>query len=291
MIITRRRNSLFLVTQNDHGRLAGELCECWGNEQFASPSPAESMRLAAAMHDEGWRGADDEPRFNAQAARPLHFLEIGQDEHIAFYRRGVEAAVDLEPYAGLLVSMHWTGLYRSRWGLQGDYVFIRNDTSLAQLQSEVIAAEERRWIDLKRPLVEGVRRSDFETGLWHNYELLQTFDVMSLYVCSCVLEPAANGDAPVAVISTLKTIDRQPGPRAIESVPRRAAGERTDVVLTAIEPGVVAVDPYPFNTDRFRVGVRALAIPDRRYLSPQDVAAAVATAAEVRIECEFMRRS
>jgi hypothetical protein len=289
MIITRRNGTLFLVEQHEHARLAGDLCDRWGNERFDAPCPAAPMRLASDLHDEGWRELDGEPRFNGQAARPLHFLEIAQDEHVALYGHGVEAAGRQDPYAGLLVSMHWTGLYRARWGLQSASVFIAEDSPVAQLQDDAIAAEERRWIELKRALVQGRRRSDFEIGLWHNYELLQTYDVMSLYVCTAPLQPSISGDEPVPVVSTLKSIDQQPGPRTIEAVPCRPAGERVNILLTATEPGGVIVDPYPFDEDGVRVELSGRVIPDRRYRSAAEAAAATAASAAQKIECEFRR--
>ncbi len=36
----------------------------------------------------------------------------------ALENEGVDRVFGVDPYAGLLVSMHWTGLYRARWGMQ-----------------------------------------------------------------------------------------------------------------------------------------------------------------------------
>jgi hypothetical protein len=287
MIITRRNGSLFLVDQNEHARLARDLCEHWGNERFAAPSPRDGALVAASLHDEGWRAADEEVRFNAEAGRPLHFLEIDIADHIAFYRRGVEAAIARDAYGGLLVSMHWTGLYRSRWGAQDGAIFVQEDTPVARLQNQCVAAEEQRWIELKRPLVVGRRRSDFEAELWHNYELLQAHDVLSLYVCTGVFRPA--DDERVAVTSTLKALDQTPGARVIAAVPPRTGSDRVDLRLTPVEAGVVTVDPYPFDEDALRVSAIARVIPDLQYASAQDARAAVAAAESVRIGCELRR--
>lgn len=285
MIITRRDGSLWLVAQNEHARLARDLCERWGNDGFDTPQPAQGMLVACELHDAGWRGPDGEPRFNADAQRPLHFLEIGQDEHARFYRLGVEEATARDPYAGLLVSMHWTGLYRARWGLQGGQVFIRDDSPVARVQNEIVAAEEQRWIDLKRPLLAGVRRSDFEAALWHNYELLQALDVMSLYFCTARLETtSADGDA-VPVIATLKATDHEAAPRTIESVPRGVAGERVDLSLAVAAPGVVTIDPYPFDEAGIEVRLSARSIPDRQYGSQEEALAVMAGAEPQWIDC------
>ena len=287
MIITRRGDSLMLVEQNEHARLASDLCERWGNARFDRPQPADGLRLACELHDAGWRTPDDALRFNAEARRPMHFLEIGRDEHAEFYRHGVEEAAARDPYAGLLVSMHWTGLYRARWGLQGGQVFIREDSNVAQLHNEIIAAEEQRWIELKRLLIAGTRRSDFEAALWHNYELLQALDIMSLFICTARLETPSAGGESLPVIATLKSIDHETGPRTIESVPCRVAGERVDVVLAVAEPGVVTVDPYPFDETGIRFGLTARLIPDRRYAAPDEARAVLAHAQKRSIDCVF----
>jgi hypothetical protein len=287
MIITARNGSLFLVDQNEHGRLAGELCERWGNESFAAPEPREGTLLAAAMHDDGWREADDEVRFNAQQGRPLHFLEIDLTDHVELYRGGVERAIAADAYGGLLVSMHWTGLYRARWGVQEASVFAASQTPLAALLSEVVDAEERRWIELKRVAGAGSRRSDFEMRLWHNYEVLQAHDVLSLYVCTAVLRPAGAHDETRPVVSTLATIEQVPGVRTIDGVPTRPGSPRVELRLTSIEPGVVTIDPFPFSGDALALSVTARAIPNRRYASADEANAAVAAGERETIDCEL----
>ena len=72
MLITRTNGDLRLVEQVEHARLCGDLVSHWGNERFAAPEPRESVRLGAAMHDEGWREADAlEEAFEAPAQEPL----------------------------------------------------------------------------------------------------------------------------------------------------------------------------------------------------------------------------
>jgi hypothetical protein len=283
MLISRRKDRLHLIEQVEHAQLAGELAAHWGNEQFTAPEPRDSVHLAAAVHDDGWREADEQPLFNAEARRPLHFLEIGMRDHVPLYRRGVERIVEMDPYAGLLVSMHWTGLYRSRWGMQSGKVEFADDA----LQDEVVAAEEQRWIALKRELTRHVRRGDLEHGLWHNYELLQAWDLLSLYVCLANHDPAPDGTAR-PLTETLKSIDQEPGVRTIEGVPVRPAGERVDLALRALERGVVAVDPYPFATD-VDCRVSARVIPDDAYDSFETVASAVSSADDLIVQCRLTR--
>ena len=286
MLITRRDDELLLVTQPDHAEMAGEMVAHWGNDRFAVPPRHGSARLAAALHDDGWREADAVPLFNEDEGRPLHFLEIAMEEHIPLYGRGVERTFGVDPYAGLLVSMHWTGLYRARWGLQEGK--LQWSEPVERLQDEVVEREERRWIEVKRELVDGRPRSELEAGLWHTYDLLQAWDLLSLYVCLIDLSPADGAPArPVA--STLKGIDQEPGVRTIPSVPPHIGGARVELTLRAVEPGVVTVDPYPFDEDDLVFSVPARAIADRRYANADDARRALEAAEARAISCRMRR--
>jgi hypothetical protein len=287
MVVSRRDGELLLIEQNEHGRLCGEICVHWGNARFVRPVRADSVGVAAAMHDEGWREADAEPLYNADLARPLHFLEIAMSEHVPLYRRGVERVSRLDPYAGLLVSMHWTGLYRGRWGLQSGGVFRSPGTGEAgRLQDRVVAEQELEWLERKPDLMLEEPRSDFEIGLWHNYDLLQALDLLSLYVCAANLSPA-DGEPTETLTGVLGAIEQQPGPRVIGAVPHRPGGRRVDLVLTPTGGDAVAVDPYPFDQDNLELSVSARGIPDRRYESPDAVRAALARAEPATLVCRL----
>jgi Protein of unknown function (DUF3891) len=186
----------------------------------------------------------------------------------------------------MMVSMHWTGLYRSRWGMQAGKVEFADEA----LQNEAVEHEERRWIDVKADLLRqmGVRRSDFEQGLWHHYDLLQAWDLLSLYVCLIDLSPADGVPARPAP-ETLRSIDQEPGPRTIGSVPVAIGGERVELTLRAVEPSVVAVEPYPFDADEVQWSVRASVIPDRAYESQEDAAETLASAPPATISCTMLR--
>jgi len=289
MLMTRRGTNLYLVKQVDHGELAGEIARAWGNEQFDPPTHHPSSCLAAAKHDEGWRSWDDGPAMNDQEARPLHFLEIGIQEHIPLYKSGVEAVSALDSYAGLLVGMHWAGLYRGRWGLQPNLTgLIQADrTPIQKLQDAAVAEEQSRWIAVKERLWDGHgSRSAFETELWHNYDLLQGWDLLSLFVCMSVLDIVSPETEPVLLSSTLKSLDQQAGSRSIPNVPTGIGHPPVDLKLRVIEPGVVSVDPYPLTGPRVPLSVQAAVIPDRVY-SRTELADAMKVAQSVFIQCDM----
>lgn len=283
MLIKRREGELVLIEQVVHAQMASDIAAHWGNEHFAAPRAQDKACLAAAMHDDGWREPDSIPLFNEVEQRPLHFLEIGMDDHVKLYGRGVDEVFAKDLYAGLLVSMHWTGLYRSRWGMQAGRVDFGDNVR----QDEAVLAEEQRWIDVKRELVRDQRRSDLEMSLWHNYDLLQAWDLLSLYACVSDTSPEAGPTRQV--FQTLKGIDQVPGVRTIPSVPVSTGGARVEIVLTAIEPGVVTVDPYPFDIDELPVEVTTKVIPDRRYGDVEEVRRTLETAQEEKVGCRFTR--
>jgi hypothetical protein len=283
MLIRRKGNELVLIEQVAHAKMAGDIAAHWGNDDFAVPTPHEKATLATAMHDEGWREPDLLPLFNDTEHRPLHFLELSMEDHVKLYSRGVDEVFAVDPYAGLLISMHWTGLYRARWGLQPGGIKWGTDGR----QDEVVLAEENRWIEVKRSLMEGLIRSDLEQHLWHNYDLLQTWDLLSLYASVC---DTTAGDGPSAhVFDSLASIDHSPGPRTIPSVPVAVGRERVQLTLTAVQPQLVELDPYPFDVDQLHVTVPARVIPDRQYSDSDDARSALDEARSETIECTFVR--
>ena len=161
-------------------------------------------------------------------------------------------------------------------------------TSVQELQDIAITEQEHRWVELKRELVENGLRSDFETNLWHNFDLMQAFDLFSIFVCVNVHTPT-DGDGPELLGFTLRSLDQVPGARIIPNVATKLGGERVDVVLRAVEPGVVTVSPYPFKDDAIAVSIEATAIPDRRYADAEEARAAVEAGEKVPVECRMIR--
>src|SRR5438105_7909170 len=117
MIVSTRNGDFQLIRQTDHAELSGMLAEHWGNDRFRRPEPFAPMVLAAALHDDGWREWEAQPRVNPATGFPYQFTELPVLEHLAFYLRGVERVIARDRYAGLMVSMHCQGLYNRRYGI------------------------------------------------------------------------------------------------------------------------------------------------------------------------------
>ncbi|SDY46802.1 Protein of unknown function [Geodermatophilus africanus] len=262
MILSREDGALRLVRQVEHGRVAGELAAAWGNEDFELGGARAAVVTAAARHDEGWRFEDARVLYAEAARRPLHFLEIGTADHVRLYRRGVEKVAALDVYAGLLVGMHWTGLYRGRWSSPGTAGRLARTEHDRRLQDEVVRDEEQRWIDARRQAWDDDEpRSVFETRLWHHFDLLQFWDLLSLYLAVSPREPGAAGPAE-SWGPQLRDLEHRPRTVRLPAVASRPGGERTEVTAAVTAPARVTLDPFPLAA-AIRVDLEVAVLPDR----------------------------
>jgi hypothetical protein len=276
MLVTRRGGNLMLITQPEHARLAGQLAASWGNERFAVPSARQALVIAATHHDDGWLELDGLPVYNEPARRPAHFTELPLARTVGPYARGVESVYERDPHAGVLVSMHFSGFYTARWGIQGGSPV---DNPLA---AEVVATQEARWMPALRQAW-GYRgpRSEFDAHTWHAYEVMQALDVISLGLGLTDLERPSGDQAPVAVTATLGRVEQPPGARVVPAVPIALGGQRVDLTLAVTAPWRLRVDPYPFSEPGVELGLKARELEDRAYGGAEEAAAAY-HAAEVR---------
>ena len=269
MLVTRREGGLWLITHPEHGRVAGELCRRWGNEQFEPPAHHAALIAAATHHDDGWYELDGRPSFNAEESRPAHFLELPLEVTVGPYGRGVDSVYARDRHAGALVSMHWAGLYHTRFGLH------EGKPVSHPLAVEVVAEQDHRRAAALRDAWGGHgRRSEFEHQTWYAYELLQALDLMSLALGLLDTRRPMTGEDNVSIFSTLARVEQPPGVRSIPVVPVAAGGPYVTLMLSVREPGEVVLDPYPFSEPGFEIELSARRIEDRRYDSAEEAARA-----------------
>jgi Protein of unknown function (DUF3891) len=264
LIVTRRAGALRLVQQVEHGRVTGDLAAAWGNADFTAPTPLGPVRTAAARHDEGWRAWDARVLFDEAARRPLHFTDIEAGEHIRLYRQGVETVSLADVYAGVLVGMHWTGLYRGRWSAPGAAARVGRSEEDRRRQDEVVAEEQRRWIDAKQEAWTDRPRALFETELWHNYELLQLWDLLSLYLAATPPDERSPGSGPVPWGPQLRDVEHEVEDVLLPAVGNRPGGQRIAVTAAVRAPGEVTLSPFPFARP-LEVQVEHTVLPDREW--------------------------
>lgn len=172
MIVCDLGDSWQIVMQTDHADLSGDFARRWTER---TPRSA-SLEVAAERHDDGWAVWEQSPMCDVGTGKPLNFLDVGVPAHLAFYRAGIAAIGEQDPYAGLLVSMHGAGIYRGRYGLQPELKLTFAD-DVRELVDAFVAEQEGTFEARETEL--GITESE----RMHDYELLQMFDRLSLLFC------------------------------------------------------------------------------------------------------------
>ena len=223
MIVRPTGDTAEIVMQVDHAVISGQLAEAWAGEIAAR----DSLIVAARLHDIGWRHWEAEPRLNTDTDQPTNFLNVQIDEHLRLYRLGIEEVAAVDPYAGLLVSMHSAGIYTGRYGTQPALKLTRAP-DVQSLVDDFVAEQEARYEAVR----DGLDVSQDE--LWRNYLLLQVFDRLSLRVC--LGDPAGPGPMEV-VLPDEQTL--------------HIAADGDDQTVT----------PWPFAVDQLAIDVPTRTIP------------------------------
>lgn len=172
MLVRDLGDAYQLVLQPDHGRLSGQLATAWAEDPALSPPASEGLVLAATRHDDGWAVWERDPRLD-EHHRPQSFLNAHLPTLLCSYRACADVVSAESPAAGLLVSMHVSGLQRGRYRVMGG-----TTTPVSELETDVrafVAAEEARQQTLMAKLPFGERER------WRAYRRLQFLDVLSLY--------------------------------------------------------------------------------------------------------------
>ncbi len=171
-----------------------------------------------------------------ESGKPVNFLDVDVRSHLAFYRAGIAAIAEHDPYAGLLVSMHGAGIYRQRYGLDPGLSLTRAPEVQDEVEAFVAEQEAKFGGD------PGEHRAD--------YDLLQLYDRLSLYFCMRDVEAGeaaeVQGHRLEPVAPWRVRMDPYPfdgGPASFSLVRRTIPkGAPTDVLATAPERVVIRID-------------------------------------------------
>jgi Protein of unknown function (DUF3891) len=244
MIIQEQGDHLILIRQTDHAMLSGFLARALGNKSFTKPEPFESFCLAAAEHDNGWNEWELVPQIDQKTFSPYNFMSIPTEEHIALYQRGIERVVRVDRYAGLLVSMHCSGLYdRSRAtmpGFSAKYVKANESPLVSDFIQRLRLQQLRLKVDLRADSIYKSYADD--KTLQANLSRLEALDRLSLYFCLAPLDGST-----------------------IDSVPTNGNGHEADWDLQPAGNNLVTLNPYPFMKDPLEISILARRVPKRPY--------------------------
>ncbi len=244
--------STYVSTQEEHAELSAQFAAHWGNANFAQLQPYDTMVFATTYHDSGYREWEGLPRMNVEKGRPYgHRETIPEFEatELTAYRRNVDWVRGHDLYAGMLVSMHRTGLWRGRYEvLTSPKPRIRE---LSPGAKGALAELENQQQQDKVSLASG--KHLFDEELWINYRMLQLFDLLSLYFCCDGygedgfkeerLAPIPSGYAPNSGI---------------------------ELHITPNTDGSVKMTPYPFDVAPLQVSVRARLVQPGHYATEAD---------------------
>jgi Protein of unknown function (DUF3891) len=226
--------------QEDHAELAAQFAAHWGNERFAKLRPYQTILFATTYHDSGYREWEGNPPMNMEKGRPYALREeipAFEPVELAAYANNIAWVSSHDLYAGLLVSMHRTGLWHNRYDVFTEPAMKPRERSGAvqALKKELEEKQAKTRKTLAR------NHSGFEQELWRNFAALQIFDLLSLYFC-------CDGFATETSFKEYKITPVGVDYDSEEKVDLRVIPNRT---------GAVKITPYPFDISPLRVGIRA----------------------------------
>jgi hypothetical protein len=234
--------TMVLIGQTEHSKLVGQFGAHWGNAQFEAPRPFTSVARAATFHDFGWLRYETDPQFDERTGSTPAFRDVATTvEKLAEYRWCFDWLLAHDAYAGHLVSMHRTGLWRGRYD-----AILHPAHPLRQQSPDVEAFVTEQEVLRAQEIVErGWDVAEMRT----NFRLLQVWDLLGLYfTCG------------------------EPYPEHIEPVPSSYAdGERVGatLTLTPLDARRVRVTPYPFGQPELHVQFTSKRLPMQTYASAQ----------------------
>ena len=210
--------SIVMITQNDHAQLSGLFAAHWGNKDFEKPRPYGSMVRAAMFHDRGWIRYETGPQLNPETGKTPNYREVPTDRaQLEAFEWAGDWLSAIDAYAGLMITRHRTGLWQGRYGVIKHPPAIQRGTLPSDIEAFIARSEIRQ-----KSAAEKLNQEELAI----NYNLLQVWDMMSLYICS----------------------NEQHKPDRIDPVPVSYSGKRSvAMTLAPLEVRTIGLDPYPFD--------------------------------------------
>ncbi len=163
MIIHEREDEFIMVAQHDHAQVSRDAAEFWRDDYFFGMDKKESVVLAVQEHDRCWIEPDKEPLWNEGAQQPYSFMDYPATPKLAFYKEGINEVIQMDPYAGLLCSMHYASFL---------------DDATSTIGKDFWNQEKQRQQFLLNKL--GIEKDKL---LSFHLNLLKFCDNLSLYIC------------------------------------------------------------------------------------------------------------
>lgn len=112
MIVRAEGDTLWLVTQPDHARLAADLMHAWQEDGLPVRPTRDAALFATLHHDDGWMAEDEAPQVDAETGRPFDFIGAPTPMRHGVWRRAVDRLAPRSTYVAALVAQHALTIYR-----------------------------------------------------------------------------------------------------------------------------------------------------------------------------------
>jgi hypothetical protein len=248
----------WLIAQNDHAVLSGQLAEQFGGAGIQSPSRAAITGIA--MHDAGWPLHDEAPTLNNDHI-PIDVFESRREVALKVWTASAQRAAVVDPYAGLLVSLHSLSLSifaSTQTSFKHEKVDMsdpRTRFDLNKFQHGQIELQEKLRAQLGMrtdlPLRNGLAEDSADRGeqqLIFDFRLLQALDKISLAIC-CTKPP----------FPKIEPLLLKPATQPISLSVRRPAADR------------LMIDPWTFNPAGIQLDIPFKRLPAKRYESEESL--------------------
>ncbi len=231
--------SFLMIEQEDHTDLAAQFAAHWGNDRFSRPEPYRSVVFGTIYHDSGHREMEADLPIDVERGVPY---AIGRTP--PGLRKNEADVVNAQwirtrdPYASLLVSMHHAGLRKRRYDtVRGRASGGPEPEPWGTLGMDDAFNDLSGWlVDVADELDLGDQKS--REAFWHNYKLLQVYDLLSLYFCRDGFDRGEQREV------------------VLERVPvRSGADEVVDLHLTPNGPNALRMSPYPLDVPSLTVSM------------------------------------
>lgn len=267
MIRRTTGTDFWLITQQAHADAAAVLAGHFGHDRdglYAPPADRDRFRQAVSLHDAGWEPIDADLPLNA-AGLPLDVFDERRFDLSA--RIGLDSArraAAVDPYAGLLTSLHFCRFSREPADSAEQFAMLEYQQDQAELQDELRQALGLSQDDPDFTTDAGLAvdpADPREHGITADFRRLRACDMLSL--CAC------RTDLPT------KRIGPVPRSDAGRSLPIEVSRENWNP--TSDHAGDLVVHPWPFKVDAIELEMAYRPVPATSYPSPSALADALAS--------------
>ena len=245
------------ISQENHADVAAQFAAHWGGGRLAPLTPYNPMLFGVVYHDSGHREMEAALAINPETGLPYNFRgappEVRNREADGINSQWIGQR---EPYAALVVSMHHTGLRKRRYDTvrlrRGDRIDpAPGDGDTLGVQN---ALDDLKGWQCETAQTLGLDDPATRRAVWHNYQMLQVFDLLSLHFCC----DGYDGE--------------QLRPAVLEGVPVAAdSDERAEITIEPLGQDRVRFSPFPFDTAPLEVAVMARKMAPHRDLPAEEV--------------------